>query len=149
MEMLGTIQPKQAQAKTHVENYFKRSLASESTLESFVAPKKTDFESLMRYFVPAERLKRAEQIKDDELTVTKQTDRDVEATIRDYHIILNTDDKTIWYDCADWGKILATKKLCKHIAKLLLAMDREKATKILERLYAEEEAWQFKPYTDM
>ena len=148
MEMLGTIQPKQVQAKTRIESYFKGSSISESTLESFIAPEKTDFESLMRYFVPTERLKRAEQIKDDELTVTKQTDRDVEATIRDYHIIINADQRTIWHDCADWGKILATKKLCKHVAKLLFAMDRKKATGILEQLYAEEEAWQFKPYTD-
>jgi hypothetical protein len=50
------------------------------------------------------------------------------------------------HDCADWGKILATKKLCKHIAKLLLSMNRERATEILGGLYREEEKWQFKPY---
>jgi uncharacterized protein YecE (DUF72 family) len=147
LEMLGTIQPKQAQAKAHIQNFFRSSSVSESTLESFVPPKKTDFESLIRYFVPTERLKRAEQIKDEELIVTKQADKDVEATIRGYHIIINTDDKTISHDCADWEKILATKKLCKHVAKLLIAMDREKATSILETIYSEEEAWQFKLYT--
>jgi uncharacterized protein YecE (DUF72 family) len=146
MEMLGTIQAKQVQAKTHIENYFKTSSASDSTLESFVLPKNTDFESLMHYFVPAERLKRAELIRDDELTITKQTDEGVEATIREYHIIISTGARTILHDCADWGKILATKKLCKHIAKLLLSMNRERATEILGGLYREEEKWQFKPY---
>jgi uncharacterized protein YecE (DUF72 family) len=148
MEMLGTIQPRQAQAKTSIENYFRGSSASQFTLENFGPMRKTDFESLLHYFVPAERLKRAERIRDDELTITRQRNEDVEATIRGYHIIIDTDDKTIRHDCADWGKNLASKKLCKHVAKLLLKMEREKATRLLNKLYSEEETWQFKPYTD-
>ena len=147
MEMLGTIEAKQVEAKKRVENYLQTSSKLEtSTLESFVAPKTIDFEDLMHYFVPAERLKRAEQIKDDELSIVKETDGNVEAVIRDYHIIINTDAKTILHDCADWTKISLTKKLCKHIAKLLLAIDRTKATEILRKMYKEEDSWEFKLY---
>lgn len=147
MEMLGAIEARQVEAKKRVENYLQTSSKLEtSTLESFVAPRTVDFENLMRYFVPAERLKRAEQMKDDELSIVRETDGNIEAVIRDYHIIIDTDAKTILHDCADWTKISLTKKLCKHIAKLLLAMDRTRATEMLRKMYKEEESWKFKPY---
>jgi hypothetical protein len=86
-------------------------------------------------------------MKDSELNITTQTGERVEATMREYHIIIDLESKTIYHDCADWGKILSTKKLCKHIGKLLLSMDRERATRTLWQIYMEKEAWQFKPYT--
>ena len=147
MEMLGTIELRQVEAKNRIENYFKSSTETkDSTLESFAAPKAMDFESLMHYFVPAERLKRAEQINNNELIITKQTDESFEAAIRGYHIVISTIMKVILHDCADWGKISSTKKLCKHVGKLLLTMERQKATEILRKMYSEEETWQFKPY---
>jgi uncharacterized protein YecE (DUF72 family) len=148
MQMLGTTNQRQLEAKKKIESYFKRSAEMEnSTLEAFVKPKDMNFESLIRYFVPAARLGRAEQIKDSELQITRQKGTHVEATVRNYHIVIDVNEKTILHDCADWGRILSTRKLCKHIGKLLLAMDRERAMEILRRLHAEEETWQFKPYT--
>jgi hypothetical protein len=52
----------------------------------------------------------------------------------------------ILYDCADWSKVLPNKGLCKHVAKLLLMIDREKASGMLRRIDAEKGMWQFKPY---
>ena len=74
---------------------------------------------------------RAQRIKDNELTIQQETDDQIRAIIREYHIIIDVKNRTILHDCADWGKILSTKKLCKHIAKLLLSMDRERAEEIL------------------
>jgi uncharacterized protein YecE (DUF72 family) len=147
MEMMGAAEPRQIEAKNRVEKYLQTSAKQEaSTLESFVAPRGMDFESLMHYFVPAERLRRAEQIKEEELSIAKQTDENVEARIRDYHITIDTRAKVIMHDCADWAKMSLTKKLCKHVARLLLSMDRTRASRILERMCKEEELWQFKPY---
>ena len=42
--------------------------------------------------------------------------------------------------------MLSTKKLCKHVTKLLLVLDRQKAERILESLYKQAEIWQFKPF---
>jgi hypothetical protein len=70
----------------------------------------------------------------------------VEAAIRDYHIIIDTEARSISHDCADWGKTLATKKLCKHVAKLLLSMNRTRATEILREMYSEQAKWQFLLY---
>jgi uncharacterized protein YecE (DUF72 family) len=148
LEMLGIQTPQQTAAKDKIESYFKsQGRTREFKLEAFAEPETMGFEELLRYFVAAGRLERAQGIEDAELNITRQTDERVEATVREYHIIIDVEDKTIYHDCADWGKILSTKKLCKHIGKLLLSMDRERATRTLEQIYTEKDAWQFKPYT--
>jgi hypothetical protein len=37
--------------------------------------------------------------------------------------------------------------LCKHIAKLLLSIDKQKAIDVLRNLYEEEESWQFRIFS--
>ena len=145
MEMLGVMSPKQSEAKSRIEKYFQTLAKAESpSLVSFIEPKGTDFENLLRYFVPAERLRRAEEIKETELMVERETDQRIEAKVKDYHVVIDLETKTIIHDCADWPKISATKKLCKHVARLLLSIDRKKATKILQRLYGEKDEWHMK-----
>lgn len=150
LEMLGILTPQQKAAKTKVENYFKdRSKIKEFKLEAFAEPTEMNFENLLRYFVAPGRLERALDIGNEELTIQKVTGENIEAVIREYHIIIDLKNSIILHDCADWGKILSTRKLCKHIAKLLLTIDREKATGILRNLYAQRDTWQFKSYTSM
>jgi len=149
LEMLGTITPNQAEAKNKVENYLRsQTRATEFKLEAFAEPKKMSFEELLRYFVAAGRLERARSIEDSELDITRQTDDRIEATLREYHIIIDVEGKKIYHDCADWGKILSTKKLCKHVGKLMFSIDRERATRTLARIYTEQDLWQFKQYPD-
>lgn len=147
METIGNINVKQVEVKNRVEKYLRSSAElKSSTLESFVEPRDTGFESLMHYFVPSERLQRAERIGDSELTIREQNASRVDAVIRGYHIIIDSEAATISHDCADWGRALATKKLCKHIAKLLLLMNREKATEMLRKMYTQQDKWRFVPY---
>jgi uncharacterized protein YecE (DUF72 family) len=147
MEMIGNINTKQVETKSRVEKYLKNSgELKSSTLESFVEPRDLSFESLMHYFVPTERLRRAEQIEDNELIIRKQDASRVEAAIRDYHIVIDAESATVSHDCADWARVSATRKFCKHIAKLLLSMNREKATEMLRKMYTQKEKWRFMPY---
>ncbi len=146
LEMMNAIKPLQVEAKQKIESYFRSSQIPKTTLETFIQPNVTSFENLVRYFVSPERLRRAEQIRDDEIAVTEQTRKRVEATIGEYNIAINIGAKEILHDCADWEKILSTKKLCKHVAKLLLVMDREKATEMLKDVLSHEEAWRFALY---
>jgi uncharacterized protein YecE (DUF72 family) len=148
LEMLGVLTPEQAEAKNRVEDYLKTSTAfKEHKIEAFVEPSELDFESLLRAFLDADRLKRAKGIKDDELKIEKETDERVEAAIREYHIVIDFETRTILHDCADWSKMLPAKRFCKHIGKLLLSMDIEKATNVLRSIYAQKQMWQFKQYT--
>jgi uncharacterized protein YecE (DUF72 family) len=147
LEMLGALTPEQIRAKERVESYLKSSMQfKEAKLEVFMEPQKSSFEDLLQYFIPTERLKRAEGISDSEVNLTKQTDERIEAIVRDYHIVIDLHARMILHDCADWSKTLPTKKLCKHVGKLLLSLDKEKATRILKALYSEKESWQFKLY---
>jgi len=91
-------------------------------------------------------LKRAEQIADDEMQITGKTEERIEATIREYHIVIDTRKRTLLHDCADWEKIMSTRRLCKHIAKLFLSIDKQKATEVLRSLYEKEESWQLRTY---
>jgi len=148
LEMLKVLSSEQREAKNRVENYFKRSTkVKEVTLEAFVEPREMSFETLLHFFIDARRLKRAERIKDREIKLAKETDEKIEAMIKDYHIIIDLKNRIILHDCADWSRVLPTRKLCKHVGKLLLSIDKEKATKILRKLYTQKEKWQLKPYT--
>jgi uncharacterized protein YecE (DUF72 family) len=147
MEMSGVLEPRQIEAKNRIETYRKATAqTAHSTLEAFAPPKDTSFDNLINYFVSPERLKRAEQIPDTDLTITKRVDERLEARVREYHIVVDAGEKTIFHDCADWERVSSTKKLCKHVAKLFLSIDREEANGILQDLYGHEEAWRFKHY---
>jgi len=131
-----------------VQKHFEASRTfKESKLEAFVEPARLDFDNLLRAFLNAGRLKRAKDNKDNELTIQKETDERVEAVLREYHIVIDFEGRTILHDCADWSKMLSSKKFCKHIGKLLLSLKREKAARILRQIYGQKETWQFKPYT--
>ena len=149
MQMMGIIEPKQIEAKNRVEKYRKQSGELPfSTLEAFSPPKKMDFRSLINFLVSPERLKRAQQIADNEVRMIKETEDEIEAAVRDYHIMVDMKNKSLLHDCADWGKIMSTKRLCKHIAKLLFMIDQQKATDVLRSIYEKEESWNFGNYSE-
>ena len=147
LEMLGILTPEQTEAKTTVENYLARAKMKKPTLEAFIEPKEMTLENLLNTFIDKPRLKRAQRIKDKELTIQEETDNQIKALIRDYHIVIDLENRVVLHDCADWSRVLTSKRFCKHIGKLLLSLDKEKASNILKQIYAEKEAWEFKPYT--
>jgi hypothetical protein len=105
-------------------------------------------ENLLNLFLDKARLKRAQRIKDKELTIQELTDNRVKALIRDYHIVIDLGNRLVLHDCADWSRVLPSKRFCKHIGKLLLSLGKKKASNILKQIYAEKEKWEFKPYTE-
>jgi hypothetical protein len=148
--MLGALTPEQAEAKNRVESYYvvkAPAEAREEKLEAFVEPSKLTFDALLNAFIDEDRLKRARKIKDDEVSIKVQTDDVVEAKVKEYTVIIDVKAKTILHDCADWSRVLPSKKICKHVAKLLLTIERAKAENILKELHYKKESWQFKPYT--
>ena len=149
LEMLGVHTPPQASAKKRIESHFKNlATAKEVKLEAFAEPKTTTFEELLRFFVAPARLERARGIGDNELAFVRDDVDYVEATIREYRIVIDTKNRAILHDCADWGKIAPTKRLCKHVGKLLLTLERKKATNILRELHKDVNSWRFGPLTE-
>lgn len=149
LEMLGVLTPEQAKAKANVENYLRMpTKIKKPTLEAFVEPEQMSFERLLSAFIDKPRLKRAQRIKDKELIIQQETDSLVKALIRDYHIVIDLGNRVILHDCADWSRVLPSKKFCKHMGKLMLSLDEEKAARILRQIYATKESWMFKPYAE-
>jgi uncharacterized protein YecE (DUF72 family) len=147
LEMLGALTNEQVQAKNRVEDYLKASATfKESKIDAFVKSSELDLESLLHAFLDAGRLKRAKGIKDNEVKIENETDKLVVATIREYHIVIDFETKTILHDCADWSKMLPAKTFCKHVGKLFLSLEKEKAAEMLRRIYLQKDMWQFKPY---
>jgi len=148
LEMLGVLTPEQARTKTTVENHFKTATRMKKpTLEAFIQPKEITLQNLLSDFMDNPRLKRAQSIKDIELTIQEETDNRIKALIREYHIVIDLEKRIVLHDCADWNRVLSSKRFCKHIGKLLLSLDRKKALNILKQIYANKEMWEFKPYT--
>ena len=149
LEMLGALTSEQAKAKATVENYFELPRKfKKPTLEAFAEPKEMTFENLLSTFIDEPRLKRAQRIKDKELTIQTETHKQMEALIRGYHIEIDLENHVILHDCADWSRVSSSKRFCKHIGKLLLSIDKEKAADILKQVHENKEKWEFKPYTE-
>ena len=144
LEMLGTLTQQQVKAKARVENHFNIAGTSEEMkLEAFIKQPETDFDKSIRLFIDDGRLARARGIRDDELKIEKETSERIEATVKNYHIIIDTENKTILHDCEDWRKGLVSKRFCKHIGKLLMSMNREEATNLLRKIHEEKNEWRF------
>jgi hypothetical protein len=147
--MLGALTPQQTKAKMKVENHFKAASTLRATsLEAFVKPPETAFEKLISLFMDTGRLIRAGEIRNDELKIEKETPQCIEAIVRDYHIVIDSESKIIQHDCEDWRKGLEAKRFCKHMGKLLLSINRMTATELLKKIDQERDKWQFQLWLD-
>ena len=86
---------------------------------------------------------RAEQIGDDEIDVTFNSGDRVKAGIRRYSIEIDRNSKTVTHDCDDWRKGADRKRICKHVAKLLLILPEGQAQGILTEMWVNRDAWRF------
>jgi uncharacterized protein YecE (DUF72 family) len=150
LEMLGELKPRQIEAKTNIENYFETlSRIEKPSLEAFIASEiriNGTTEELLKALIDSQRLRRAQQIKDQELTIEEETEKQVKAKIRDYRVIVDLEKRLIMHDCSDWERVSREKRFCKHIGKLFLLLEKEKTSEILEQILVEKESWEFRPY---
>jgi len=144
LQMLGQTDPPQNDAMQRTENYFKTlEKTKETSLDAFAGTTETNLEKLLLTFTDAKRLFRANEIKDDELHIKTQTLNMVEANLRDYSIVIDIDGKRMQHNCEDWAKGLTSKRICKHIDKLILSIDRNIALKLLQSLRQNKNEWKF------
>ncbi|MCW4001664.1 MAG: DUF72 domain-containing protein [Candidatus Bathyarchaeota archaeon] len=149
LEMMGFLTAEQAVAKTNVEGFFKKkTTVKKPTLEAFMEHKEMTFEDLINDFIDKPRLKRAQSIKDEEVIIQEVSDDQVKALIRGYHIVIDLANHVILHDCADWSRVLLSKTFCKHLVRMLLSLNRQKASIILKQIYANKEDWHFKAYAE-
>jgi len=149
LEMLGVLTPKQAEAMATARKYLKAPVEREAeVVETLVPLEQMGLRDLLLTFMDKDRLKRAEKIKDDEITLEEVSDSRVKASIREYHIVIDIANRVVLHDCADWSRCIPDKRLCKHVGKLALTLPKDRSMEILRRIYSEKKTWEFKPYTE-
>jgi len=155
-EMLGTATQEQKETRKTVEKYFEErakvreeEMKNRATALTAFMPteiEKMSFPQLLDVFMDKGRIRRAQGISDKEVTMKETSENQIAASVREYSIIFDLQNKTILHDCADWSRCIPAKQFCKHVGKVLLMLPREKATNILRGITSEREKWEFKPY---
>jgi len=91
------------------------------------------------------RFQRAVEISSDELHFAEQKPNLVKATIREYVVTIDFQNKTVTHDCADWRKNILGKAFCKHIGKVILSLPEPETTRILQEIQLDRDRWLFQP----
>ena len=157
-EMIGELTEEQKAIRESVEKYFKKAkVAAERkmkergmTLAAFIPEEigQMDFEQLLSTFMDKGRLGRAKGIKDKEIRIEEISDSSIKASIRNYRFSIDTKNRVMLHDCADWSRCAPAKQFCKHVGKVMMTIPKEKAIAIMKQIALEREKWEFKPNTD-
>ncbi len=89
------------------------------------------------------RLARAFAIADSEVQIRSASSQHVEARVREYTIMMDRPTRSIFHDCGDWARSIESRKLCKHVGKLLLTMSEDIALQWASSIQIELEEWRF------
>jgi len=146
LAMLGSATPEQAEALRRIAEHRKQAARPRGVkpLEAFSPDEEgLSVADILVRFTTMSRLRRAEEIGDDELTVKMNRGASIEASIRDYFIEVDLENRTLRHDCDDWRKGLEAKRICKHLAKLFLSLPEKRAKDILTSMWEDKEKWQF------
>jgi hypothetical protein len=158
-EMMGELTEAQKEAQKSVEGYFEEAKAAAKeqmrergiTLAAYMPERieHMDFEELLEVFMDKGRIRRAKGISDEDVRIEKSSRGKVEASIRDYHVVVDVEKREIRHDCPDWSRCAPAKQFCKHVGKIMLTIPRRKALGLMRRVAMEREKWKFEPYLDL
>jgi len=146
LAMLDSAAPEQAAALRRIVEHRERAPRPRGVppLESFGEEEEgLSVADLLMRFTTQSRLRRAEGMGNEELTITRSSGGRIEATIRDYRIEVDLPGRLLRHDCDDWRKGLNAKRMCKHVNKLFLSLPGEQAKEILAGIWEEKERWRF------
>jgi uncharacterized protein YecE (DUF72 family) len=150
LKMLGIITEEQKKIKDHVSNYLETRVKEMIQAHNVTVPlwhvSSMDFEELLLSLISREKLARAKGIGNEEIKELNISGGLIEASIRDYHVLVDENSRVIAHDCADWVRCIPDKSFCKHLGKIFLTIPRDHAVLILRKLLTEKKDWQFKPY---
>ena len=144
--MLELAIPEQLQVREKIIKYNSGKLSKvlTKTLEDYsVGPEKIDIKNLILELTDEGRLERSITIKEEELKIEEATEERVLAAIREYTIQIDIINRVIVHNCDDWKKSLDEKRLCKHLCKLFLSLQKENSIKILTDIIDKKRIWKF------
>ncbi len=137
--------PKQRQVKARIDEWFSKlkgpALLKEPEIPAEGKIMNMGIEQLISILTDSVRLKRALGIPDSSVRVLRR-DEVIEATVKDYHIVIDLKRKVILHDCADWGKVSVAKRFCKHVAKLMFTLSD--GADIMRSIILDLDKWNFR-----
>lgn len=154
MEILDIITAEQKAAKKNVDKHFEtlsempKGERQPIDLTAFMPEKikEMGFDGLLSLFLPSYKVKRTKEIKDKEVVIQEMTGIQIKALVRDYHLLIDLQNRIVLHDCADWSRVISSRQFCKHVGKVMMILPKEKAIEIMRKIGSEREEWEFKPY---
>ena len=146
LTLLGSATPEQAAALRRIAEHREQASRPRGVrpLEAYAEEEEgLSVADLLMRFTTMSRLRRAEGMEDEELTITRSSGGRIEAAVRDYHIEMDLMRRVLRHDCDDWRKGAEAKRMCKHVAKLFLSLPGRQAEEILAGIWEERERWRF------
>jgi len=152
LEMLGVSTPQQVEARRVAEQYINSRVVEVKVSEtptSLQIHEETiqdiSVRRMLSSFMDIGRLRRALEIRDDELSFEEEKSNLVRARIREYVVVIDHEKKTILHDCADWAKRVPEKAFCKHVGKVFMSLPEAEAKRVLNEIYSGKDSWKFLP----
>src|SRR3989304_4115365 len=152
-EMLEIITKEQKTVKDKVGTYLETKLKApppkpSMELTAFMPEKIAGMKlsDLLKVFMDDNRIKRARELKDDEVSIEHAFEDSVKAKVREYHISIDVQQRLILHDCPDWSRSAPVRQFCKHVGKIMMIVHEDISVGILKKIGAEREKWEFKPY---
>jgi len=151
LDMLGEITQPQSKALKHVQKWLAdhppgSPLGTRMHKLPLGVPAEPtgSLESHLLKFTDRARLERARAIGDKEVQILEESEHRITSRIKEYQVVVDLDHKTVAHDCPDWSRESRERRFCKHVARLFLALEEDKATGILEQMSKQEKEWEFK-----
>jgi len=152
-EMLEIITKEQKAVKDKVGNYLEAKLKEpppkpSMELTAFMPEKIATMKlsDLLKVVMDDNRIKRANEIKDDEVSIEHASEDHVKANVREYHVSIDVQQRLILHDCPDWSRSAPVRQFCKHVGKVMMSVPEDLSVKIMKKIGTEKEKWEFKPY---
>ena len=146
LEMMGKATRLQGKVRKRIQDYIagkQATLPVEKLPTSQKEAMKLSISQLLREFTDKGRISRAETIRSSSISFEKRTPSLIKATVRDYTIEIDLDKKTVRHDCEDWKKLVADKKICKHVVRVFLSLPQETSKSILAKMLMDRDLWSF------
>lgn len=144
LSLLGAASKRQEQKLADVLEYFRIGTLEEVRRGLERASKRGSWESVIAILAGDTRFRRAQEMPDSNVGGLRISGSRVEAEVRDYVILIDVAGRIVVHDCEDWRKRIEEKRICKHVAKLLLVLPKRISENILKDISLNYDEWGFK-----
>jgi hypothetical protein len=100
-------------------------------------------ENLLLNFSSQEILNAARSIPDRDLSLREDSRRHLAAYVEDTTVDIDFEQQTIIHRCPIWAQSISEKKSCRHVARVFMIIDPDRARSILSLLRSALDEWKF------